>query len=339
MNFFRNKRIFILTFLLISIATLTGCSNIKTPEKPDNKISVITTIFPEYDWVMSLINEQNENFDVKLLLDGCTDLHSYQPTVQDISAIADCDLFIYVGGESDSWVNECLENIDSSRIKTVNLLEILGNKSKEEAIIEGMSERKILDIHTDNDQSDEEHEYDEHVWLSLKNAEIFCNAIKEALCQLDPDHAESFQSQYNNYMNKLNILDKLYESVVSTSSIKTLLFADRFPFRYLTDDYGLNYYAAFVGCSAESEASFETLLFLANKVDQERLPVILTLENSDQRIARTVRDTSAARTAKILPLNSLQSASTEDRKNGITYLSVMHQNLVTIYEALGNKLN
>ena len=180
----------------------------------------------------------------------------------------------------------------------------------------------------------EEKEYDEHVWLSLKNAQILCKAIAEALETVDPEHKDVYATNVDAYLEKLSSLDSQYQDAVANASQKTLLFGDRFPFRYLVDDYGLSYYAAFAGCSAESEASFETISFLAKKVDELGLKNIMTIENSDQKIAKTIRDNTKDKNQEILSLDSMQSTTSEDVKNGTTYLSVMESNLDVLKKAM-----
>ena len=197
-----------------------------------------------------------------MLLDKGVDLHNFQPTAEDIMKVATCDLFIYTGGESDAWVEDALKESVNPDMKVINLMETLGGSVKEEEIVEGM------ECEEEEEEGEEEAEYDEHVWLSLKNASILCRAIEEAIASIDPANAAVYEENLKNYQDSLHSLDVSYQEAVDASALKTLLFGDRFPFRYLTDDYGLTYYAAFVGCSAETEASFETITFLTGKVDE-----------------------------------------------------------------------
>ncbi len=180
----------------------------------------------------------------------------------------------------------------------------------------------------------EEKEYDEHVWLSLKNTKQLCNAIAEALEEIDPERADIYDANMVAYEEKLDDLNAQYQEPVDNAKQKTLLFGDRFPFRYLVDDYGLSYYAAFAGCSAESEASFETISFLAKKVDELGLKNIMTIEKSDQKIAKTIIENTATKDQKILTLDSMQSTTSDDIANGETYLSAMEKNLEVLKEAL-----
>lgn len=313
---------------VIMCAVLMACG-MKATSKPDDKLSIVATIFPEYDWVREIMGDRLEYADVTMLLDEGVDLHSYQPTAEDILTISGCDIFIYVGGESDEWVEDVIRNAANSDMKVINLLDILGDEVKEEEIVEGMESDKVV-----LSEDSEESEYDEHVWLSLRNAQIICRAIAEAIKEKDLANADIYESNVQAYNKKLADLDEEYRNVVDAASNKTLLFGDRFPFRYLTDDYGITYYAAFAGCSAESEASFETIMFLANKVDELGLTSICTIEDSDQRIAETIKDTTKTKDQDIIVIDSLQSTTSADIDNGKTYLSTMTDNLESLREAL-----
>ena len=308
--------------------------------KSNDKMSIVTTIFPEYDWVMNILGDKKDNADVTLLLDNGIDLHSYQPTPKDIVTISKCDLFIYVGGESDEWVDDALKQAINKDMKVINLMETLGDAVKEEEVIEGMEEEDHDHDHEEGEDHDHDHEeeeeveYDEHVWLSLKNAEVIVKEIGKSLSVIDKENADYYNGNVTTYVNKLKDLDSRYAAAVKAGTKDTLLFADRFPFRYLVDDYNLKYYAAFVGCSAETEASFETIKFLANKVDELGLNVILKIESSDGGIAKTVKDATTNKNQTIMTMDSLQSASTKEYKAGRNYLSVMEQNLTVLKDAV-----
>lgn len=324
-----------------------------------NKISIVCTTFPQYDWVKNILGEEAERFNVTLLLDNGVDMHSYQPTVKDIATAGSSDLFIYVGGESDTWVEDALKEAKNKDLKAINLMETLDNFVKEEEVVEGMQEeRKSLghsheksskekqeqtqkesyensqEINGQKEAADEEPEYDEHIWLSIRNAEIMVKNIEKAIEQLDSDNAKVYQTNAENYIKKLDTLDKQYANTIQNAKYKAILFGDRFPFRYMVDDYDLKYYAAFAGCSAETMAGFETVTFLAKKADELRLPVILTIENSDGRIAEAVKSNTTKKNQKILAMNSLQSVTKEQLADGITYLQVMQENLSVLSEAL-----
>ena len=324
-----------------------------------NKISIVCTTFPQYDWVKNILGEEAERFNVTLLLDNGVDMHSYQPAVKDIATAGSSNLFIYVGGESDTWVEDALKEAKNKDLKAINLMETLGNSVKEEEVVEGMQEEReslghsheksskekqeqtqkeshenSQEINGQKEAADEEPEYDEHIWLSIRNAEIMVKNIEKAIEQLDSDNAKVYQTNAENYIKKLDTLDKQYANTIQNAKNKAILFGDRFPFRYMADDYDLKYYAAFAGCSAETMAGFETVTFLAKKADELRLPVILTIENSDGRIAEAVKSNTTKKNQKILAMNSLQSVTKEQIADGITYLQVMQENLSVLSEAL-----
>ena len=302
----------------------------KTTEDTEKKLNIVTTIFPEYDWTRAVLGDRADEVNLTMLLDNGTDLHSFQPAVKDIMKVSSCDLLIYVGGESDQWIEDALESAQNKDMKTINLMEVLGDSIKEEEAVEGMQESEH-----DHDHGDEEEkEYDEHVWTSMRNAEVICDAIADTLEEMDPENKEIYQSNAETYKEKLSALDEEYQEIVDNAKQKTLVFADRFPFRYLVDDYGLSYYAAFSGCSAESEASFKTVTFLAGKVDELGVKSVVTMEKSDDRIAQTVIENTKAKDQKILQLNSMQSITSEEIADGATYLSVMEDNLNVLTEAL-----
>ena len=300
-----------------------------------DSLSVVAAIFPAYDWAREVIGDNTETADLTLLLDSGVDLHSYKPTVDDILTISNCDVFIYVGGESDAWVTDALSQAANEDMQVIRLMDVLKDSVKEEELVEGMQAGDDNESDGDGEESAEETpEYDEHVWLSLKNAKILTDAIAQALEEADPDNAEAYSENAQAYMDKLTALDEEYQKAALAGERDTILFADRFPFRYLTDDYDLNYYAAFAGCSAETEASFETILFLAGKADELELPVILTIDGSDQTIAEAVINSTNAKDQKILSMNSMQSITAGDMEDGASYLSVMEENLEVLKEAL-----
>ena len=508
------KMIPLFLVLTMAVGLLAGCGKknaAETGESDSNKLSVVTTIFPEYDWVKEILGDKAGSTDLTMLLSSGVDLHSYQPTADDIVKISNCDLFVYVGDESDSWVESVLKNAANRKMKVINLLEVLGDSVKTEETVEGMQETEhahdhskevsTFEDHEVQDRSlsdwagswqsaypfaldgtlddafaamaeegemtadeyktyyqngyktditnidiagdhiaftyedgkkvgsdykyigyyiqnwstgtkaamyrfeavdrtsgapiyiefndhmiesaapehfhirmsnesfdaivdpekswptffpadmtgedlcehmeghghdhDHEEEADEHVWLSLKNAKTLVRAISDALQELDPDNKDTYAANTSAYIEKLSALDGAYQSAVDGAARKTVLFGDRFPFRYLVDDYGLSYYAAFTGCSAESEASFETVSFLAKKVDELKLPCVLTIEGKNYKIAETIVENTAEKNQKILTMDSMQSTTSEDVANGTTYLSVMEQNLSMLKEALG----
>lgn len=498
----------LLLALMLLAGVLAGCGKPRDTGKA-GKLKVVTTIFPAYDWVRAILGDKAENAEITMLLDNGVDLHSYQPTADDIVKISDCDLFVHVGGESDGWVESVLKNAANKNVKVINLLEMLGDSVKTEETVEGMQETEHahdhskevstfeddevqdrslsdwagdwqsaypfaldgtlddafaamaeegemtadeyktyyqngyktditnIDIegdhieftyedgkkvgsdyqyvgyyiqnwstgtkaamyrfeavdrtsgapvyiefndhmiepaaaehfhirmsnesfdaivdpenswptffpadmtgeeiceHMEGHDHEHEEEADEHVWLSLKNAETLVGAISDALQELDPDNKDTYAANASAYIEKLSALDGAYQSAVDGAARKTVLFGDRFPFRYLADDYGLSYYAAFSGCSAESEASFETVSFLAKKVDELKMPCVLTIEGKNHKLAETIVQSTAGKNQKVLTMDSMQSTTSEDVANGTTYLSAMEQNLSVLKEALG----
>ena len=320
------KTLALLIAVLLAVGSLAACGSGKSQKENDTRnIRIVASIFPEYDWVLNVLGDNPGKAEVTLLLDSGVDIHSFQPSAADILKMTTCDLFIYVGGESDEWVTDALKGAAKKDMTVISLMDVLGDAVKEEDIIEGMQE--------DAEEGDEK-EYDEHVWLSLRNAVLFTENIAAALQKIDPDHAETYRKNAESYMEKLNILDAAYQTAVSNAPVKTLLFGDRFPFRYLVDDDGLNYYAAFAGCSAETEASFETITFLAEKINELSLTAVMTIEGNDHRIAETIIQNTRTKDQQILTLDSMQAASAKDMEKGITYLSIMEKNLSVLKDAL-----
>ena len=323
---------------LVSLCCLGACSK----NSSDGKLKVVATIFPEYDWVISILGDKAADANITMLLDNGVDLHSYNPSVQDMAKLSDADVFIHVGGESDEWVEDALKTVKNKKMKVVNLLEVLGDRVKEEEIVEGMEHEHHHEgedeHHHEGEDEHHHHEHgeerDEHVWLSLKNAQILCAAISDALCAADKEHADIYRANLAAYTRELAALDAAYAKAISSASKKTLLFGDRFPFRYLVDDYGLSYYAAFAGCSAETEASFKTIAFLSAKLDELTLPAVCKIESSDGKIAETLIKNSKTKAAKILTLDSMQSTTSKQVADGASYLNIMAENLQVLKEAL-----
>ena len=415
-------------------AGLAACGNAapnaEASEEGSDKLQVVATIFPEYDWVREVAGQGENSVDtsvadkveVSMLLDNGVDLHSYQPTAADIAKISTCDVFIYVGGESDKWVDDALKEAKNKDMVVIDLMDVLGDSVKEEELVEGMegeeeedeaSEEDAVETEETEESSDEskeesasvenvgnsgspnspapvvqseesdnpgfsdegsleltdeeaeaeeeetevaeaeeedhedhedgeghhhddgEIEYDEHVWLSLKNAEVLTEKIADSLGSKDVENASAYKANADAYIEKLSDLDTEYQSAVDAATVDTILFGDRFPFRYMVDDYGINYYAAFIGCSAETEANFETVIFLSGKVDELGLPAICTIEKSDQGIAETVKNNTKTQDQEILTLNSLQSVTSTDVEAGANYLKIMTDNLSVLKKALG----
>ena len=370
------KKLISLLFCALALAALLGGCGSQTAKAPEEKnepkkLKIVTTIYPLYDWTKEVLGGEAKNADLTLLLRNGVDMHSYQPTVEDIMKLSSCDVLIYVGGESDAWVEDARKAAVNKNMVAVRLMDVIGDRAKREETVEGMEAHhhhhdhdKDEHKHADHDKDGQKHadhkhdhdkdnhkhedhkhdhdkdgnahhgEYDEHIWLSLKNAQICVDAVADALARIDAAHAEAYRANAEAYRGKLAAVDKEYEAAVAASPKKTLLFGDRFPFRYLTDDYGLKYYAAFPGCSAETEASFETIAFLAAKLDELNLPVILTIEGGSRKVAETILYNTAKHDRKILSLDSMQSTKGDKPASGANYLDVMRKNLDVLKEAL-----
>ena len=318
------KRTRLLAAVLAFILCLASAA-VPAAAEEGKKLDIVTTIFPLYDWVLQAAGTAG-HAEITLLVDSGVDLHSYQPTAADMMKIASCDVFVYVGGESDKWVEDALKGSVNPDQVVINLLDVLGEDVKAEELVDGMEH--------DPDEEDEDQEADEHVWLSLRNARKLTAAIAGRLAEADPDYAEAYAAGAAAYDERLAELDARYAEVTGAAARNTILFCDRFPFRYLTDDYGLVYYAAFAGCSAETEASFQTIVFLARKIDELDLPAVLTIEGASHKIAETVIRTTGKKNQKILALDSMQSVTAAEIQAGASYLSIMEENLEVLREAL-----
>lgn len=327
-----------IAFCLAFFAILfVGCND--AAEKSDaakgKKLSVVTTIYPEYAWVKEILGARADSLDLVLLVKNGMDLHSFNPSAKDIATIADADMVVYVGGESDQWVSKALAATPKAGRVALNLMEQLGDRVKAEEVVEGMEHEHAEEREHEPAEPTEAPENDEHVWLSLKNAEMLVMALAESIAKLDTVHATEYRMNAALYIAKVSALDAKYRAAVDGATSKVILVGDRFPFRYLVDDYGLKYYAAFVGCSAESEASFETVAFLANKMDSLSLPAILTIDGGDGKIAQAVLTASKkSKDAPVLTLNSMQSVTEEQIKSGVDYLSMMQDNLEVLKKVL-----
>ena len=314
--------------VLLILTCFAACG--KTPAAPDDstapandktKLNVVCSIFPPYDFVRAIAADR---VDLTLLLDSKTDLHSYAPTADDIMKISNADLFVNIGGESDDWAEDVVASAENENLRVVSLIDLV--TAVEEEALPGMQEEE------EEHEEEEGPEYDEHVWTSLKNVIMIVPALTDTLCELDEANAAFYRANCSDYLERLTALEAEYAAAVGKAARKTLLFADRFPFRYLADDYGLTCYAAFSGCSAETEASFETMTMLVDTVKEQNLPFILMIDGSDGSVAESVSRQSGA---AVRVLNSCQSVSGDDIAAGVTYLSIMKDNLDVLKEVLG----
>ncbi|MBE6770694.1 MAG: zinc ABC transporter substrate-binding protein [Ruminococcaceae bacterium] len=309
------KTVSVLLAAVFAVLTLCACG--KTVDEKSG-LNIVCTSFPQYDYIKNIIGSDK---GLTLLLDDGGDLHSYEPTAQDIITISNADLFVYVGGTSDKWVESTLKAAANQEIKAIALMDYVETYTEE--YVAGMEHK-----HTD---TDEHSTLDEHIWLSLRNAAKITQALCEIICDIDTENAPIYKSNAEKYIAELNALDAEYTTEVKSAKRDTLIFADRFPFRYLVEDYGLTYYAAFAGCSSESEASFQTMAFIIDKTKELELPVVLTIDGSDGSIAKSVCEATGAKSAM---LDSCQSVSAQDIQNGTSYINIMKSNLNVLREAL-----
>lgn len=288
------------------------------------KLNIVCANFPEYDWVSNLI-KGSDNVDTWLLVDDGTDIHSFQPSVDDMVKVSNCDMFIYSGAEGTSWMADLLKNAENENMTVIDMLDfpycyvICSEHDHDE---EGTEE-------------EEHHAYDEHVWLSLNNAKNVCKYIYECLTYMDTEHVALYEANYESYVAKLTELDDAYKLAVESSENKSLVFADRFPFVYMMDDYALGYSAAFPGCSTETDASFQTIITLAERVDELKLKNVVVLENSNTDVAKSVIENTKVKNVEVVTMNSMQSVTAKDIDGGATYLNIMEENLVALTKALG----
>ena len=311
------KRIISVILCMTAILCLfCSCRNEDT-KKDDGKLNIVTTIFPPYDFAK---NVGGEYVNVSMLLKPGMESHSYDPTPQDIIKIQECDLFIYTGGESDEWVKDILESSDRKPKKTLAMMDVC--ETVREETVEGMEK--------DEDDSDEI-EYDEHVWTSPKNAVNITVSIDSILKELDKSHTDEFEKNTSEYKNKLSQLDGDFREIADNAKRKTLVFGDRFPFRYFADEYGLKYYAAFPGCSSETEPSPSTVSFLIDKVKAEKIPVVFSIEFSNGKVADTICESTGS---KKMTFHSCHNVTQEEFDNGVSYLSLMQGNVKALKEAL-----
>ena len=323
-------------------SSVTESSSVaESKSEETKKLSIVTTIFPAYDWVKQIVGD-NKNVEISFLIDKGVDLHSYQASAADIAKITDSDLFVYVGGESDDWAEDIIK--ENPNLKYINMVDSIGEAALAEELVEGMQDEEEHDhegeehaheegehAHEEGEHEDGEEEIDEHVWLSIKNAETIVSAIEAKLAEIDPGNKAEYEKNANDYLAKLDELDKEYKDTLSSIQNKTIIVGDRFPFRYLVNEYGINYYAAFKGCDAGSEASFETVKFLANKMDELNMSDIFIIDGSKGDLAKTIVDNTKDKNAKVLVLDSMQSTKSSDNAS---YLDIMKKNLEVLKEVL-----
>lgn len=337
----------IISVLLTGAVLLMGCGtgNVSKEQasdggaaygQSDGRVRVVCTTFPAYDWIKNIIGDAEDIFELSLLVKNSADVHNYQPSAKDMIAIREAELFVYIGGESDTWASDLMESDASLQERAVSLVEVLGDETLIEELVEGMTHTHAHSEEDGHIQNDEVHDtIDEHVWLSLNNAEVLCQYLSERLCALAPDCEDRLRANTEAYTQALHELNDAYREMVNASKKNTLIFGDRFPFRYLTEDYGLEYYAAFAGCNAEAEAGFDTVVFLADKVKELHTSYIMVIDGSDCELAKTISNTADKTDMEILVLDSMQSVSWEDIEQGMNYLDIMKANMEILRKALG----
>lgn len=350
---FRKKTGIVCTMMMLVIV-FSGCAPEGGPAVTEGgKIQILCTSFPLYDWTRQITAGCEDSMEVSLLMDQGTDPHNYQPAAEDILRISESDIIVYVGGESDLWMEDVLAAIPAERKEEqqyIALMEVLESSLREEEHVEGMQEdadgltygeHDGREVHREGDVEEKDMsgiEYDEHIWLSLKNASLCVRAIAVVVAELDQNDSRTVMENTSGYLAKLEDLDGQYEAMVSVAPLNRVLFADRFPFLYLMKDYGLEYDAAFPGCSTETEASFETVIFLAGRLEEYDLPAVLVMEGGDRRMAETIIANTADKDQEIIALNSMQSVTAADIGQGVTYLSVMQENLAVLRTALACRI-
>lgn len=317
------KRIAVFFIAAMLLLSFSGCSNtVSVPNSDDNKLVILCTTFPQYDWVCNIIGD-SERFEASLLLDDGTEMHSFQPSADDIIRINNSDLFIYNGGESDAVLEDILNGSKNENQIIINMMNVLNDNILHED-----------HFHNEACVHSEDTNYDEHIWLSLQNAAVLCRSIADKVKESDPENAVIYEENANSYITRVAELDARYESVVKNSERNEIVFLDRFPFKYMMNDYSLTYTAAFPGCSTETDASFNTIISLAEKIDAMGNNKAVVLENSSSSIAAAVNEATELNKLEILTMNSMQAVTGQQIADGLTYLSVMEENLNTLQEIL-----
>ena len=303
---------------LLSAAILSGIGGCSyNAENDSGKLKIVTTIFPQYDFARQIGGDRVE---LKMLVTPGGESHAYEPSPQDITAVRNCDIFICAGGESDVWTGKILDSIGTENVVVIRMMDCV--EVVEEEHVEGMVEGLL----------EEEEEYDEHVWTSLRNAQLIALEIGEKMMELDKENAEFYRERLEEYVERLDVLDKEYSEAVENAENNVLVFGDRFPFRYLFNDYGIEYYAAFPGCSTSTDVSASNVAFLINRVKELELPVVYYVEFSAGKVAETIGSETGAET---LLFHSCHTVSKEEFEEGVTYEMLMRNNLEVLKRGLG----
>lgn len=314
----------IISLLCITMSVLlTGCRIVK--QQDNSKINIVTTVFASFDFARQVAGD---NANITLLIKPGSESHSYEPTPKDIIAIEECDIFIYTGGENDTWLDYILNTVDNDDIKIIKMLDLV--EKYEEEHVEGMEGHHHSHEH-DHSHEEGAEEWDEHVWTDPLNAIKISEKIKDVLCETDVNNKERYEENFRQYSDELMRLDSEFESIVEKSERHELVFGDRFPLRYFVEAYGLDYYAAFPGCAAESEPSAKTVAFLIDKVKEDKIPIVFKIELSNGNIANAIANDAGV---KVMTFYTCHNVSRSDFDKGETYISLMRRNLDTLREAL-----
>lgn len=310
--FYSMKKILITALAVLVVFEFSSCK-VRKMDTSD-KVNIVCSIFPEYDWARNILGDDDDATTLTLLEKNGVDLHSYLPSSTDLSTVANCNLLVYTGGKSDTWITDILNNSSNTNQTVINLMEVLKAQLKKDG--------------------PDATEYDEHLWLSIKNAKIICNYFTETLCELLPDSADRYQSRLADYMKKLDAMDLSLQGVVQASQNKTLIICDRFPFRYLAEDYGIQYCAPFSNCAGQREPGAEAIDLLSETLVKLNSSAVIVLENSDKKIAKTVIGNAKKPNCDTLTMDSMQSVTLRQAFAGVTYISQMQKNLESIQKAL-----
>lgn len=291
----------------------------------NEKLSIVCTNFPSYDFARQIAGDKA---NVTMLLKPGAESHTYEPSPEDIKKIQDCDMFVYVGGDSDEWVEDVLDSVDKSKVTVFRLMDQV--KTVEEVTVEGM-EPEDEEEPAESGEDEDEPEMDEHVWTSPKNAATIVKNMAKTMEKLDGKNKQTYEKNADAYVEKINKLDGEFREVVKNGKRKEIIVADRFPFRYFCEEYGLKYYAAFPGCSTDTQPSAKTVAFLTDKVKEDKIPVVFHIELSNEEMSKSIAEATGAKSRL---LNAVHNVSDEDFRNGATYVSLMEHNVEALKEAL-----
>lgn len=324
---FSHKIRIAICLLICVFFVMSGCTSHKS-DVEDGRLKVVSTIFASYDFARQIAGDCAQ---VSMLLKPGMESHSYEPTPRDIISIQECDVFIYVGGENDAWVDNILESMDTSEMTIIKMIDLV--EKYEEEHVEGMEGH----VHSEECEHENEHghehheEWDEHVWTSPLNAVEICNKITEVFCEKDSVNSKVYTDNSNRYIEELNILHGRFTDIVQNADRNVIVFGDRFPLRYFVEEYDLEYYAAFPGCSSDTEASAATVVFLIDKIREEEIPVVFKIELSSDSMARTIAEDT---NTKVMVFNTCHNITRDEFNAGETYVSLMYRNAEALKEAL-----